>query len=153
MKCFLLSLFSFVVSYSVNEAHSVGGWQNYSSLALVDLFFMFIFGAVDIDLKRKRWISIGLFSTFSASLILTMIVYLYQYYSLQFIDSIALNSIDMYTEFSLVVSILIILIAVLPKRIVGILDDRFWPSFLAGIYSCNISARTKAIKEGAQKWR
>jgi len=153
MKVFLLAIFSFIVSCTVSDAYVTEGWKCYISLALVDLSFMFIFGLVDIDLKRKRWISIGLFTTVCASLVLTMTAYVYYHYDFQFIDSIALNMQDMYTSFSLSVSILIILVALLPKGILRRFDDRFWPDSLAFVYSCNISSGTKAVKEIAQRCR
>ena len=154
VKVLFIALFSFFVSLSVNEAYSSsGGWQNYSSLALVDLSFMYIFGVVDIELVKKRWVSCLLFMSVCASLIVTLIMFLYQYYTLNFIDSIAQNSIYIYTSLSLAISILILLVAVMPKGILRLIDDKFWPNSLADIYSCHISARTKTVKEIASRWR
>lgn len=140
------------MSITVNSAYSEsGGWQNYVSLSLVDLIFMAVFGLVTMELARKRWISCLLFFSICASSILSLIVFSYQYHNIGFIDSIAGNAVSIYSSFSLAISILIIAVAVTPKRILRSLDDKLWPAGLDFIYSCDIVRRTKAVKKGASR--
>ena len=153
MKCLFIALSSLLVGWVIDNAYSVGGWENYSSLALVDLFFMYIFGAIDIELIRKRWISCLLFITVCASLLISLLLYIYQYYDLTLVQSITQDAVYLHTTLSLIVSTLILLVAVIPKRILRVFDGRFWPVCLNDVYSCNIHSREKAIKEIASRCR
>lgn len=147
----IIALFCSYVGLVVGEAYNQASWQYYCTLSLVDFMFLYIVGASSIERIKKRWMSCLLFLAILFSLLTSVPTYIYEFYNITFIDYIATWLHDLYIVMGAVISILMILVAVMPKRILQVLNDNYWPSRLNSIYNCDRDYKYKNIKKNFQR--
>ena len=153
-KVFIVAVMSYQMGQMVNNAFTIFGWKYYCCLMLADLSFMYIFGVIDIPRLKRRYISILLFFGVMASSTLMMASYIYvEYKDYHLVRAVIFEMPQYYTKLCLVLTALVFLVSIMPKRILNVLDKRYWPDCLANIYSCNVMDRTKAVKASAQRCR
>jgi len=150
MIALIIALFSSCVGLVVADAYAQANWQYYITLSLVDFMFLYIVGASSIERIRKRWMSCLFFIAIMCSLAASIPTYIFEYYETSSLNTQVVVH-NLYVAMGLGISILMILVAVLPKRILRVLNDNFWPAWLDSIYNCDRDYKYKVIKTKFQR--
>lgn len=148
---FILALFSLFIGYTVSGAFSEAGWKFYATLSLVDLCLLYMVSTVNIiDLKR-RYMSCILAITIFVSSLSSLVLYIYEYYDISTFDYLQVKIDSGYTLFSMIMSVLLVLISITRKRTLNAIDNRFWPDSFSNIYGFAIASSVEDIKKDIQK--
>lgn len=149
---FIIAVASLYLSHLMAGSFTVSDFGFYVTLSLLDLCFLYIVSVTTMLNLKRRWMSCVLSINIVGSLLSSVVLYLYEYMHVSAFNYLAINVVDAYfTSFSVVASVLLILISLTPKRILHVFDNRFWPDSLSDVYSCDIGSCTENTPESVQK--
>lgn len=141
MLAFFLGGLSWISSLSAGSAYDATTWQCLVTGMLIDGIFMYWFYTSKVNYIKTRWVcsllTLGIIATGTFSIL----SYSFEYYLIDEDFFLLSFFVSAYETFGFVVSLLIMVVAITPQKIIGALDGNYWPKFANGIrYSCDMDS-------------
>lgn len=144
----ILALLSWLAGYITWAAYEFSTWQCLVSLVLIDLVFMFLISKSRVNYIKSKWMCWLLFISIVFLCVFTLVTYALEYQLIEY------NSL-LYTLFevthgplSFIISLLMLMVAITPQRLISAWDYDFWPSSIDDIFIPCDSDSYQDIKSG-----
>lgn len=143
-----LALLSWLSSYVTWIAYDADTWQCLVSLILVDLVFMFLISKSRVNYIKTKWMCWLIFFSIVFLCVFSLVTFALQYKIIEY------NSL-LYTAFEVthgplgfIISLLMLMVAITPQRLISSWDYDFWPSSVDDIFIPCDSDSYQDIKSG-----
>ncbi len=124
-----IAAMSWLFSLLVTDAYGMDSWQCLVSLAVVDFLFMLVFFYSISDNEKVRWVCALLVISLSMSGLSSIIVFLYNNHIITETSWLFVGVEVFYSIMSQIISVLILVVAMMPRGLMDRLDGLCWPNF------------------------